>query len=316
MTNCEALDRDSDKKLAPGWGERIAEAASCLGTRKNAAEIMGVSADSLARYIREENTPPFSNVAALCLSTGASLEWLATGGGEMRIADRIESGEPQPLNATTLIDAVVGNPHSDEPSAAPRTLRAKELASALHMGARLKYARERKGLLQRAAAQCFGISARTLRAYEMGERCPDSETLLHYANLGFSIHWLITGKGPERVDSSWDFEPDSMPVEDKIETGASQSLSATDLLHAAEGNLHTVETAEPHVPQPTKTKGRFGRFSGIVDRAICIASIANIYLLASQESKHPGLEIALLLLAIFLSALSWNRIATKGESDD
>lgn len=40
---------------------------------------MGVSTDSLQRYIREEVQPPFAAIARLCLATDMSLRWMATG---------------------------------------------------------------------------------------------------------------------------------------------------------------------------------------------------------------------------------------------
>lgn len=40
---------------------------------------MGVSTDSLQRYIREEVQAPFAAVARLSLASGKSLAWLATG---------------------------------------------------------------------------------------------------------------------------------------------------------------------------------------------------------------------------------------------
>lgn len=64
---------------AKGIGTRISAACDELGTRKNAAQVLEVSVDSLARYIREENMPPFDVAARLCIATGRSLEWLATG---------------------------------------------------------------------------------------------------------------------------------------------------------------------------------------------------------------------------------------------
>lgn len=44
---------------------------------------MGISADSLQRYIRGENMPPFDVTARLCLAANVRMEWLATGIGEM-----------------------------------------------------------------------------------------------------------------------------------------------------------------------------------------------------------------------------------------
>lgn len=37
----------------------------------------------MQRYIKGQNMPPFDVVARLCLEAGVSMEWLATGEGEM-----------------------------------------------------------------------------------------------------------------------------------------------------------------------------------------------------------------------------------------
>ncbi len=50
--------------------------------------------DSLARYIREENMPPFDFMARLCLGTDLSLEWMATG---------VEPAKPAPLVASQAV---------------------------------------------------------------------------------------------------------------------------------------------------------------------------------------------------------------------
>ncbi|MFN3470529.1 MAG: helix-turn-helix domain-containing protein, partial [Novosphingobium sp.] len=39
---------------------------------------------SLRRYITEEQAPAFEVLARLALAQGVSLEWLATGNGQMR----------------------------------------------------------------------------------------------------------------------------------------------------------------------------------------------------------------------------------------
>lgn len=66
-----------------GIGKRIATLADAVGTRRTAASCMGVSADSLQRYIREENMPPFDVAVRLCVAADARLDWLATGTGDV-----------------------------------------------------------------------------------------------------------------------------------------------------------------------------------------------------------------------------------------
>jgi hypothetical protein len=101
-----ALGTESDIAFSPGIGKRIAEIAKCVGSRVKAAEIAEVSQASFQRYISEQSMPPFDAVAKLCLKSGVSLEWLATGDGEMRVQDKIEAGASHPVNAPNLIRAV------------------------------------------------------------------------------------------------------------------------------------------------------------------------------------------------------------------
>ncbi|WP_411832282.1 helix-turn-helix domain-containing protein [Pseudoxanthomonas mexicana] len=81
---------------ARGIGTRISAALDKLGTRKTAASSLGVSVDSLARYVREDNMPPFDVVARLCLSTGFSMEWLATGIEPPKAAPQMASQAVRP----------------------------------------------------------------------------------------------------------------------------------------------------------------------------------------------------------------------------
>jgi len=67
-----------------GIGTRISEVSRGIGTRKKAANIAGVSTDTLQRYISEDVKPSFEPLARLCIEVGASLEWLATGKGTMQ----------------------------------------------------------------------------------------------------------------------------------------------------------------------------------------------------------------------------------------
>ena len=60
-------------------GARISAAAKEVGARKSAAEVMGCSTDSLARYIRGDVEPPFSSICRLALASGKSLDWIASG---------------------------------------------------------------------------------------------------------------------------------------------------------------------------------------------------------------------------------------------
>lgn len=86
------MGSDSAYEVAQGIGTRIGKAADALGTREYAASKMGVSTDSLQRYISERAQPPFAAVARLAGASGFSLYWMATAEGpELQAA--VESQE-------------------------------------------------------------------------------------------------------------------------------------------------------------------------------------------------------------------------------
>lgn len=87
MTSAKSDAQEANTTQCPiplqGIGRRIAAVVEAVGTRKFAAELMGVSTDALQRYIRDENKPTLEAVARLCLAANVSLEWVVTGNGEM-----------------------------------------------------------------------------------------------------------------------------------------------------------------------------------------------------------------------------------------
>lgn len=66
-----------------GIGTRIAAVADLYESRKEAAKAAGAALSSLQRWIAEEGTPAFDSVARLAHEKGVSLDWVATGVGEM-----------------------------------------------------------------------------------------------------------------------------------------------------------------------------------------------------------------------------------------
>lgn len=69
-------------------GDRIEAVADLLGTRINAAFVAGVSVDMLAKYIAGTSRPRFDAMVRLAAAAGVSLDWLATGEGEMLVEAR------------------------------------------------------------------------------------------------------------------------------------------------------------------------------------------------------------------------------------
>jgi transcriptional regulator with XRE-family HTH domain len=68
----------------------------------------------------------------------------------------------------------------------------------LTISERLKTERENLGLSQQALADACGISARSQRNYESGERSPDADYLAAIAKAGADVRYILTGsrEGP------------------------------------------------------------------------------------------------------------------------
>jgi len=89
-----------------GFESRISAAIDTVGTRKKAANLLGISVDSLSRYTRGDNTPPFDVMARLCRAANLSLDWLATGQESHRPASPGRSGHLNPEHMTLAIQTV------------------------------------------------------------------------------------------------------------------------------------------------------------------------------------------------------------------
>lgn len=72
-------------------------------SRKQAATVAGVRAEMLTRYSKGQNAPGFDAMARLAAAAGISLDWLATGRGEMLLADRGQQGEDEAINEALRI---------------------------------------------------------------------------------------------------------------------------------------------------------------------------------------------------------------------
>ncbi|WP_162615861.1 helix-turn-helix domain-containing protein [Solilutibacter oculi] len=47
----------------------------------------------------------------------------------------------------------------------------------------------------------MGVYKNTYSRWERGEREPSASDLIHLCREGWNINWLLTGKGPERIDA-------------------------------------------------------------------------------------------------------------------
>lgn len=69
--------------IAAGFGVRVKCICDLYPSRAAAAASAGVTPDTLARYMREEIRPSFEAMVNLCALKEVSLEWLATGRGDI-----------------------------------------------------------------------------------------------------------------------------------------------------------------------------------------------------------------------------------------
>lgn len=88
-------------------GERIAELAGLLGTRKKAAEIAGISTDQLARYIGTQSQPTFTPIARMAERAGVRLDWVWSGAGPKYLHAAKEDSGDYGLTDTHLLEQAV-----------------------------------------------------------------------------------------------------------------------------------------------------------------------------------------------------------------
>lgn len=85
--------------------ERLRIVMNRLGTRRNAAEIGGVSLDAVIRYLRGENQPGFMVVSRLTEASGISMRWLASGLGEMEIDTKAANNSVRGIPVTGFAES-------------------------------------------------------------------------------------------------------------------------------------------------------------------------------------------------------------------
>lgn len=66
----------------PAFFSRIREVVAVIGNQSKAAEQIGVTVSSVARWIKGESDPSRTNLVRLAQAAGVSIQWLATGEGE------------------------------------------------------------------------------------------------------------------------------------------------------------------------------------------------------------------------------------------
>lgn len=74
-----------------GFTRRLTAVIGLYKRKTHAAETAGVTTQTLRKYVDGSSEGAFSKVAKMAMRQGVSLEWLATGGGEMLTKDRDKS---------------------------------------------------------------------------------------------------------------------------------------------------------------------------------------------------------------------------------
>lgn len=95
-----------DVEKVPGWtadlGIRIEQMIKQVGTVKQAAEISGVTAETLAAWRDGISRPSFLGILALAKATGRSLDWVALGDGAGHSHAQHQSFAEELLNVERL----------------------------------------------------------------------------------------------------------------------------------------------------------------------------------------------------------------------
>lgn len=96
-----------------GIETRIATVAGLFESRKQAAEAAQVGLSSLHRWIAGEGMPAFNSLALLAAAVGVSLDWIASGRGEMYPSEGVQAqaGEDNAYAYVPLYDARISQGH-------------------------------------------------------------------------------------------------------------------------------------------------------------------------------------------------------------
>jgi phage repressor protein C with HTH and peptisase S24 domain len=126
--------QDVDGSFRTTFGQRLRAVADLFATRIEAADSAGVVPEQLQKYIRGMVKPPFEVIQRLAAAKSVSLDWLASGEGEM-FASADGPGGDWAMVPVFKVEASSGHgayPTGDEerePLAFPRAL-LRRLASA------------------------------------------------------------------------------------------------------------------------------------------------------------------------------------------
>lgn len=78
---------DGGQSFRSTFGDRLAILLDLFDSRQEAADVAGVGANQLARYVRGDASPTFEAMARLCTARSVSMSWLWTGEGSSGAID-------------------------------------------------------------------------------------------------------------------------------------------------------------------------------------------------------------------------------------
>ncbi|ACY32683.1 helix-turn-helix domain-containing protein [Comamonas thiooxydans] len=113
-----------------------------------------------------------------------------------------------------------------------------------NIATRLKEVREQLGLSQQALAERCGVSARSQRNYESGERLPDAAYLAELQQLGIDLDYVLTGHRTPSVPALDAKERDLIDSYRRCEPEAKAILVQTAVLLSADSAPATVKKLE------------------------------------------------------------------------
>lgn len=122
---------DAIRLPAPELGRRIEATCDLLGTRQRAAEIAGISTDQLLNQVREKAKPGFAQLVRLAAAADVSLDWLATGEGEMMKAAPMPSAAISEALLTMVLEKAQA--HLDAEGLVATPMEMGRLCTALYM---------------------------------------------------------------------------------------------------------------------------------------------------------------------------------------
>lgn len=93
-----------------GLGDRLRQVCALIGSKRAAADAMGVSEDMIYRYLKGETKPPLMPIVALCERAGVRVDWLASGRHPVFAEEGV--ADPPPVEGARPVAAMETGPRA------------------------------------------------------------------------------------------------------------------------------------------------------------------------------------------------------------